>query len=58
LKKTKPIGAKKTRKVRKESRRIKREHEGREKSVAIEGRHKRGKTMREDAITTIMKRSN
>jgi hypothetical protein len=58
LRETKPIGEKKTRKLRKESRRIKREQKGKEKSIATKGRCKRGKAMRKEAITATMKRSN
>lgn len=45
-------------KITKESRCLRREHEAREKAVAIGGRHKNGKEMREDAITIAMKRLN
>jgi len=45
-------------KLTKESRCLKREQHARKKVVATRGRHKSGKEMKEDAITTTMKRSN
>jgi hypothetical protein len=44
-------------KITKESRCLMREQEVREKAVAIGGRHKSGKEMREDTITKTMKKS-
>jgi len=47
-----------TRKITKESRCLRREHEAKEKVSTTGGRHKNGKEMKEDAITTTMKRSD
>jgi hypothetical protein len=56
LRGTQSIRGKKTMKVRKENRCIKREQEARDKLVIVGGRHRISKAMREDTTTVAMRR--
>jgi hypothetical protein len=52
------VRGKKTRKVKEESRCIRKEQDAREKLATIEGRHRHGRAMREDAIIATMRISD
>jgi hypothetical protein len=52
------VRGKKTRKVKEESRCIRKEQDGKEKSIAIGRIHRHGIVMREDTIIVAMRRSD